>query len=233
MAEKITAAPWEMPYPTSNGEVKLGATNMQEISERATAIFKERYLTLAEHGASFTAQSGELVKAIATITVTLPPPALNATVGVICASGETTIKMTGPQIFGDFITGAESIKLALYQHVILQSDGTHWFIIAGEPKRASGYGAETERAPATPFEPSATRPTLVVATVTMPEKLVSAGAEFFVEGVKIARSPGIGLGGGDASVEVPLTFIVPAGKKWEWVKVGATATNVFTSYLTL
>jgi hypothetical protein len=95
---------------------------------------------LVAHSANATAEVGELLKMTATATVTLPTVANNAILGVICASGETTIKAAGSaKIYGDFITGSGTIKLLLNQHVILQSDGTNWFIIAGEPKREEKY----------------------------------------------------------------------------------------------
>lgn len=213
-AEKETAAPWLMPYPTSNGEVKLGATNMQEISERATKLFKERLLTLAEHGGSFTAASGELVKATGGITVTLPAAAANATVGVLANNHEVKIGAGAALIYGDFITGITPITLVGYQHVILQSDGTNWFIIAGESKREVTYEAIVGRTAETEYEPSPTRPAYVA--------LEGTGlANVRVGGVKIISSA-------SAAEKSSFSFICPAGQKWQ-----ATGVSLKSSYLLL
>lgn len=111
-------------------------------------------LNLVSHSGSVTAVSGELLKMAATGTVTLPAAAENAIVGVFCAAGETTIKTASGDIYGDFITGATSIKLLLNQHVILQSDGTNWFIVGGEPKREDVYQAAVLRENEKSFTPS-------------------------------------------------------------------------------
>ncbi len=151
--------PFALPIPVE-GDTPDIPRDLKALAERLAAIFKGRLLRIAEHAVSFVAVGGEMVKATATLTVTLPAPAADATVGVICAAGETTIKMTGAKIFGDFITGAEQIKLLINQHVVLQSDGTNWYIVAGEPKleREWAEAVRTKAEAEAGFEVSATRP---------------------------------------------------------------------------
>jgi hypothetical protein len=211
MPEHVTSAPWEIPYPGSVGEVKLGATDMQEIAERVTAIFKERLTTLSVHGASFTAKSGELVEASAAITITLPAAAANAVVGVLANGHEVTIGAGGALIYGDFVEGKTPIKLVGFQHVVLVSDGVNWFIIAGEPKRETTYGARTERTPNTEYEPNATRMTSVVLSYTHAEK---AGMEVFVGGELIA-TPEVGDTEIATLITASISFLVGPGEKWK------------------
>lgn len=208
--------PFAIPIPVE-GDVPDVPKDMKALAERLAAIFKGRLLRIAEHAVSFAAAEGEMVKATATLTVTLPAPAADATVGVICAAGETTIKMTGAKIFGDFITGAEQIKLLINQHVVLQSDGTNWYIVAGEAKREQTYSGEKltvgELAQQMPNE---TRPSLVTVTAWMPSAgsaaiTVGPTANFFV-GEVVAGSTG-------GSTKHTITFLVPAGHKWKWTGV--------------
>lgn len=101
-------------------------------------------LLLVTHAANFAGKTGELALVTATATDTLPAASANAIHGVFTTTGTTTINATGgAKIYGDFINGAASITLLANQHVILQSDGTNWFIIAGEPKPGQTY---TEKA---------------------------------------------------------------------------------------
>jgi len=140
---------------------------------------------LVAHSANATAKVGELLKMTATATVTLPAVANNAILGVICASGETTIKAAGSaKIYGDFITGSETIKLLLNQHVILQSDGTNWYILAGEPKREGANGVQTSRETGVEYEVSANRLALVTIAVQLAEK---TGIQFIAGGVVVGE----------------------------------------------
>lgn len=166
MAENTTISPWSIPYPSGTGKVKLGATDMQEIAERVTAIFKERLTTISSHGTSFTAASGELVKATAAITVTLPAVAANATVGVLANGNAVTVGAGSAKIYGDFVEGVTPIKLVGYQHVVLISDGTNWYIVAGEPARENKYSKKVYSVPEAEagVTPSTTRPAIVTIT---------------------------------------------------------------------
>jgi hypothetical protein len=209
------------------GEVKLGATNMQEIAERVTVIFKERLTTLSVHGASFTAKSGELVEASAAITVTLPAAAANAVVGVLANGHEVTIGAGGALIYGDFVEGKTPIKLVGFQHVVLVSDGVNWFIVAGEPKRENVYGAPTERATGAEFEPSGTRP-VFVSMWAFRTAAESYSIEVLVGGVEVAKISA----DAEANQVRGTSFICPPGIKWQ-AKATSGSPKVFTSYYVL
>jgi hypothetical protein len=169
MAEHETAAPWKLPYPDPLGEFKLGATNFKELAERLTTILAEKLLIVKSYAAAAALKAGELAEQTkAGETFTLPAATTaNQIIGVFCSA--TSCKITtsgGAFIIGDFITAASktaTITLLEGQHVVLQSNGTNWLIIAGEPKREAPYvlkslsKAEGEGG----AEPSATRPALV------------------------------------------------------------------------
>jgi hypothetical protein len=240
MAEHETAAPWLLPYPDPTGKAKLGATNFKELAERLTAIFKERFLSIATHAASYTAVSGELgVQEKAGETTTLPAATTkDRIVGVFCKAASCKITTSGGAfIQGDFITIASktaTITLLEGQHVILQSDGTNWFIIAGEPKREQVYGARTARALATAFTPSTARPTLVVIDLSLePTPGFGKNAKVYVNGGLVTE-----LFAGGHTVEsgyrMSTSFTVPAGQTWE-VRDGTGSGGVgglFSTYLT-
>jgi hypothetical protein len=122
------------------------------------------------HAANFAAKTGELAIVTATATATLPAAANNAIVGVFSGPGATTTVTAagGAKIYGDFISAAASITLLPNQHVILQSDGGTWYIIAGEPKRETFYATitKTQAQAEAGFELSATRPVLVTTTTS-------------------------------------------------------------------
>jgi hypothetical protein len=180
LAEKVTAAPWEIPYPTSAGEVKVGATDFEELAERVTKIMKEKIggvVKFATHAVSYNAVAGELGEATKALTATLPAAAtVDQTIGVFSkvAAASELVKCTtsgGAFIEGDFITAASktaTIELTEGQHVVLTSDGTNWKILAGEPRRTAKYVAvvrtKAEVEAAGGIEPSATRPAHVVIT---------------------------------------------------------------------
>lgn len=150
------------------------------------------------------------------MTVTLPTVlgARGAVVGVFCggAATATTVKTNGGYIYGDFVSAASEVKLTQYQHVLLQSDGSNWLIIAGEPKREQAYVAtEAEEA-----EPSATRPAFVsllcrATAGKKPSSLLEVGpagslkkADWFVLGSAPAEETGYGL-----------RALVLPGQKWK------------------
>lgn len=169
MPEKTTS-PWALPYPTSVGEVKNGATNIEELAVKLNTTFNEKFLVFKTYAAGATLKSGEY--AIQTKngeTFTLPSAATaNQIIGVL-ASGITEAKVTtsgGAVIYGAYVSpGVATIKLASAQTVILQSDGTNWLIVAGEPKREQKYSAVEAFSQAegeAGITPSATRPATIV-----------------------------------------------------------------------
>jgi hypothetical protein len=230
-AENTTASPWSMPFPSSTGEVKKGATDIQELAERITTYLKERLLLVSEHGSSFAAASGELVKCTAAITVTLPAVAANAVVGVLANGHEVKVGAGSALIYGDFITGSTPITLLGYQHVLLVSDGTNWFIVAGEPLKADVYTALTSRTIATEYEPSATRPTYVKVTYTFSASSETNQAVLKVGGVIIAE-PEVAPNSAAATALV-IDFICPAGKSWEVQHASGTTQKLQSTYLPL
>lgn len=187
-------------------------------------------LSLVEYGANVTARSGELLKMTATATITLPTPSLNAIVGIVCASGESTIKTaSGNIIFGDFINAAATIKLLANQHVVMQSDGTNWYIIAGTPRNENVYSALTVRAEAAEFEANPTRDVFVSLDVFI--AATKGTCEVLVDGVRLGFVSGAGTGwaGGIFSYG----FVLKAGKKWKWITNAAVVEEVRSSYLAL
>ncbi len=215
MPEKTTTH-FAFPYPTSAGEVKNGAVDIEELAKKLDEFLFERLLTLSEKAVSGAATSGQMVKCTAAITVTAPAVAASALFGVVANGHAVTVKAAGAaKIFGDFLAeaGVTECKLVGMQHLILFSDGTNWFIIAGEPKREQAYGAETSRANNTEFEPSATRETWV--TVNGASSIAGAWLKMnvFVGGQEIAElttgppSP--------AKPQVAYGFLVLPGVKWK------------------
>jgi hypothetical protein len=192
----------------TEGRLKLRkATSNTSIKEFGPAMLalgddiESHLLGFVSHAASVTATVGELLKMTATATVTLPAVAENALVGVFCSGGETTIKTASGNILGDFITGAASIKLLLNQHVILQSDGTNWYIIAGEPKREASY---------VPFkEPGLAAAEAGIEVSPTREADVIVGGNtgaIFANGVEIRTA---------AEGNSPLSFVLGPGQKWK------------------
>jgi hypothetical protein len=221
MAEKTTAAPFELPYPTSAGEVKNGATDIEELAARLATVFKEHVLVINKRAASYEAASGELGELTKTAqTVTLPNVATaNQIIGVFSTVAETKIT-TVAKIYGDFVEGASGIILTTNQHVVLQSNGANWFIIAGEPRRETAYVAQKAFASAESLPAAAfTRPASV---------LVEAAGALELEGSMTVSVGGVQVGAaqwgnnvkGLAAIQT-ISFDLNAGEKWS-----ATATNV-------
>ncbi len=128
-------------------------------------------LTLVKQAGSTTGSSGNLylMETNAT-TLTLPAATSGRMVGVITKNAieESKMKATGVKIFGDFLAaaGVETITMAENQHVIVEADGTNWWIISGEPRREQAFAtktittAEAEAGGAT-TNPSKVRPAIV------------------------------------------------------------------------
>jgi hypothetical protein len=148
MAEKTTAAPWAIPYPTNLGEIKLGAQNMEEIAERVTTICKERFLSISKHAGAYEAKSGELgVQETAAATTTLPAAATkDQIIGVWCKASSCKVTTSGGAfVYGGSITLASktaTVTLDEGQWLVVQSDGTNWLIV-NQPPQAGQYFATT------------------------------------------------------------------------------------------
>lgn len=231
MAENVTAAPWELPYPSPTGEVKLGATDFKELAERIAKLMGERWTTIKSYAGAATLKAGELAfQNTSAATFTLPAASANIIIGIYCGGGALSAKVTtsgGAFIFGDFITGSTAtIALTTYQHVTLTSDGTNWFIVAGEPKREQVYSARAKGTSGKEEEPSATRPTQVIL-----EGFNKGAFAMIVEvgGVVLtdATTPAEASGGNSGQV---VSFICPPGIKW---KATLSAGTLEYSYLQL
>jgi hypothetical protein len=210
----------------ANGSVSEG-----KLSAAVQALLNAKVSGLAfvVHAASAEAKAGELFAATKGLTVTLPKAELNVSLGVYNFSAEAVkVKVAaGDIIDGDVITEATEITLLRFQHVTLQGDAAKvWLITAGEPKRESAYTAAKTVASGVELEPSATRPTQVVATMLMGS---AAEVELFCGGVRFSFPTAPGASGANQSV----TFICPAGAKWKWVEHKATVFQVEYSYLSL
>lgn len=212
MAENTTVAPFDMPVPSSTGEPKHGATNIQELAERVTAYLKERLTLVTEHGSSFTAASGELIKSTAAITVTLPAPSANAVVELLSNGHEVKLGAGSALIYGDFITGSTPLTFLGYQHIRVVSDGTNWFITAGEPKREAKWSAKASRTEKTLYPVSATRPAYVSLMIKCPSLAPIIEAQVIVGGVEITH---IAMIGESAERTWPFSFPIGPGQEWE------------------
>ena len=157
-------------------------------------------MRIVGHGSNTAALSGELVEATGAITVTSPTAEAGAIFGVLANNHAVTVKPATGKIYGDFIEAASEIKLVGYQHVILQSDGTNWFIVAGEPKREQKYVTKifTKAEAEAGVEPSATRMAFVILAPT-------SESEIFVGGELITLNSG----------KIPWPLLVPPGQKWK------------------
>ncbi|MDE2103141.1 MAG: hypothetical protein KGL39_38200 [Patescibacteria group bacterium] len=221
----------------TTAKIAEGAVTEPKIAEGAVARSKLaeliRPLQMTSKSTAYTAAPGDLVLATAALTVTLPAATANPLVGVLATSGEVTVTRSGTaKISGDFVSEAESIKLTTNQHVVLQADGTNWWIAAGEPKREQVYGAQVERTENAEYEASATRMTFVMLEVT------ATTAEAFwvsvaVGNVTIGILAGTANEGGDnPSHGRTLPFIVPPGAKWRITRNSGTLVYK-SSYLSL
>ena len=162
-----TAAPWSIGFPESTDEVKVYPAEGKAIAERISTIFGGKIPTITKHAASYEAKSGELGEVTKTAqTVTLPLAAtVDQLIGIFSTVAEAKVTTSGgAEVLGDF-TASATFKLTTNQHVILQSNGTNWFILSGEPMRERKYKAQVVRAVNTEYEPSATRSVSVIIEV--------------------------------------------------------------------
>lgn len=212
--------------PTSATEIK--AANVTD--ERPGVMISP--LRLGEHGSSLTAAPGELAKCTGAITVTLPEPTANAMVGVLANNHEVKVAAGEALIYGDFIEGATPITLVGYQHVVLVSDGTNWFIVAGEPKRTATYAA-VERKEGESWTPSATRPAFLVfkaesgGAVTLEVRIKVAGAEI-INGRYLGKGEAVSI-----NPEATNSLVVPAGASVELASLKGSVPRMFVNTLLL
>ncbi len=188
-------------------------------------------LTVVKQAGSTTGESGNLylMETNAT-TLTLPAATSGRMVGVATknAIAESKMKAGVGKIFGDFLspTGVETVTLAENQHMIVEADGTNWRILSGEGKRTQAYGARTERAVTTEFEPSSTRPTQVSFEVNGAPVEAFAGTlsigGVVVQQFEVKGPTAVSLG----------TYQIWPGVKYSWAKTAGTF-KVFTTYLQL
>lgn len=215
MPEKETPN-FKFPSPTSVGEVKLGATNIEELANSLDTFLAGKILIFKSYAAGATLKSGEFAEQTkAGETFTLPvATTANRVIGVYGAAACKVTTSGGAFIIGDFITAASktaTISLAEGQHVVLQSNGTNWIIVAGEPKRQTGYVrtkpllAEAEAG----ITPSVTRPASV--TVFVDFFGGEVGALVFVGGEEM----GTLFKGPTGTVAMPVTLWVGAGETWQ------------------
>lgn len=234
MAENTTS-PWGLPYPGGVGKVNLGATDFNELATKLNTIFNEKFLVVKTSAVEITAKAGELVEMTLPSTVNLPKAAAaNTTIGVFAAASPIVVKTTsGEHIWGDFLGEvATSCKLLLFQHIIVQYDGTRWLIVAGQPTNENVYGAQTSRAFGTEYEPSANRPTFV----TVVSEKVGAGAPKLVLFIKIGgvltHQQSI-LNNAEEGDYVCLSFICPPKVKWKAEQGAGGEATLLSSYLTM
>lgn len=148
MAENVTAAPWELPFPSATGKVSLGATDFKELAERIAKLMGEKWATIKAYAGPGTLKTGELaLQGKSGETFTLPAAGTaNQLIGIANTTSSGNCKVTtsgGATIYGDFVINQATITLVGYQHVTLQSDGTNWLIVAGEPKREQVYSTKS------------------------------------------------------------------------------------------
>ena len=141
-------------------ELKLSG----EIQSKLTALG----LRIKLYAGPATLKTGELAEQKTNgATFTLPSAATqNQVIGVFSSVTETKVTASGGAlIYGDFTHDAATIVLSLYQHVVLQSNGSAWLIISGEPKRESTYTSVTYEA-GVAQKISESRPGLVYVTAS-------------------------------------------------------------------
>lgn len=102
------------------------------------------FLTLAEdidkyllgtvtRGTNVIATSGELVKATAEITVKTPTASLDVVFGVLANGHAVAVEATSGVIYGYSTAGVAEALVIGHQYMVLQSDGTNWYLIGGLP----------------------------------------------------------------------------------------------------
>lgn len=135
-----TAAPWSIIFAIPTDEIKAFPTEVDQVkAERIAKLMGENWLTVKSYSAAATLKTGELaIQNKNGETFTLPSVATsNQIIGIYTSSGIASCKVTtsgGALIYGDFVNGAATLTLTTNQHVTLQSNGSSWQIVAGEPE---------------------------------------------------------------------------------------------------
>ncbi len=185
-------------------EEKLSAAVQVLLNQKAAG------LELKKQAGSTTGASGViyLMETNAT-TLTLPAATSSRQVGIICKNtvAAVALKATGVKIFGDFLAaaGVEVINIAENQHVVVEADGTNWWIISGEPKREQLYSARVASVAGEGHTPNTVRPVEVVLT----HKVSEGGIGSLVVAGKEIMTAVIGAGAAYVS------FICPPGGVWK------------------
>jgi hypothetical protein len=221
-ADEVKAFPGEVSAP--------GAKTIDE-------VIYEKILHYGSYAGSAALKSGELaLQQKSGSTFTLPSAAtVNQIIAVYCSASCTSVKVStvsGQKIYGDFITGVETVTLLPLQHVLLQSDGTEWLIIAGEPRQEEVYSnqsygkAEAEAG----VEASASRPAFVNLVVV---SAVNAAVEAEIE-VNGSRAGEVqqSAGGGVSVSRTPCPVWVNPGQKWS-LRVGSSNVGAIEAFTVL
>lgn len=168
---------------------------------------------------SVTGVSGELIvfTGNGSYTLTLPSPAVaNRTLGVVNflnANGEVTVTTPSGKVMGEYVESA-SCKLALHQALLVESDGTNYYILGGSPKREGKYTTksylkEELEPPGAGVEVSATRDALIS---------LKSGTLVGVESIGGVASP---------KVTTSSQIRVPAGQKWKNTTVSSETVEIY------
>lgn len=192
------------------GFQSLGA-DIDAVLAKSTSLFRQMTVSGA-------ANSGDFVVGLGTINITSPAAVANNAFTVFAGSGAVvTVTAASGLIFGDFEGGVASVKLTQFQHVTLQSDGTNWVIMAGEPKREQAWSAKTafKTGSSESGEASATRPALVCLSIVVPPKAAAAVA---ISGVTVLE-----MTAGTEGVVIPVTLPLNPGQKWEGTSTSGAA----------
>jgi hypothetical protein len=196
----------------AEASLKAESVSESKLTAAVAALLNSKSTGLSykpTEAASLTAASGELIeckKPGGGTVVKCPTATANRAFVVYSGVGTNTLKAEGgAKFFGDFINGQETIAVAANQHVYVFANGTHWLIIAGEPKLEQLYSAGTAYTKAEAeagVEPSSSRMAFIRFNLEL--KTLTIG------GVLIGDTPALG------------TVLVPPGQKWK----GTTATNI-------
>lgn len=203
---------------------KATAILTADILDQGSKFTVAPMLALTKSSGVVEAHTGELLLMEGGGTVTLPAAAVNTVVGVFSKGGSTTVKQHGAdKIYGDFISAASTITLLENQHVILQSDGTNWFILAGESKReqtVTETGALTQGEAEAGIVPSTTR--LAFVSVNISGKNGERLEANLESGGHLVAAQSVGAISAFKPELTLVTFVMP-GQSW---KLAAGSANI-------
>jgi hypothetical protein len=201
MAENVTAAPWELPFPSSTGKVSLGATDFKELAERLGVILKEKLPVYKSYAGPATLKSGEWADQTKNAEVFTMPAVGTANQYIVTSSSVAEAKLTTAAKFVGGGLSSSTAILTTGMVAVWQSDGTNWRLLAGEVKREQKWSAFTGRESSPKeYEPSATRDAEVMVTGT---------------GLSSIQVGGVSLPYTSSGEKSTATFRVPAGQKWK------------------